>query len=444
MNNKLIKKINLKENIVPYLIMLCSMLLRAKYVSIISIYQNQHDSGNPFAQGHLAYIAYLINNLKLPDFDVSQVDQFWHPPLHYILSAALLKLSWFIFPSQNGNFEIAQLLPYLYITFSIYFIWKILGIVFPDNKLAQYVGLCFAAFQPSFLIRSATLNADAMSTLISIIILYVLFRHIKNPGKYDILIMLIWFVLGMWTKKSVLLAAVTVGCVYLYELIWEKKKDFFKALVAMIIAAPISLGWYIRLYVLWKIPFNFVWGLKDPTTVAGYIHDVSIWDRITDFSIKHFGYQYTFVKTNVEAVDINPITVLIKTSANDLWQWSYANDGMTKISYVILLLRLFFVIAVVIGYGWMLLDKTAQDKAMKAKTNIIVLSFLILNLISFYLFAFQNPFIHTMNFRYIEPIILCEAISISFLTRRSKPARLLIIPATLVLALALTVKIFIL
>ncbi len=418
--------------------MLLSMALRAYYVSIISIYENQHDSGNPFEQGHLAYIAYLINNGQLPDFDVSKVDQFWHPPLHYALSAMLLKVSWFIFPSQNGNYEIAQLWPFLYITFAIFLIWRILKYVFPEDNMAVNVALAFAAFQPSFLIRSATLNADAMATFISVAMLFFLFRHIYDAHKSDIVWMLVLFIIGMWTKKSVLLAALTIGFVLLYELIFEKKKDFYKALLLMIVASPVSLGWYIRLYMLWKIPFNFVWSLKDYNLVPGYIKDASILKRITDFSPAHFTYQYTYVRSNVEAVDINPLTVLIKTSANDLWQWSYENDAITKLSYIILLLRLLFVIAVSVGFIVLVLQKNMP------KTKIAVISFVVLNLISFYIFAFENPFIHTMNYRYVEPIILCEAIAVGLLAKKGKLLFIGTALSTLALAGALALKIVLL
>ena len=70
-------KSNAHEHIIPLTIMLFSLLMRAYYVSRISIYQNQHNAGH----------------IYLPEFDVGKVDQFWHPPLYYIITAAVLKVS---------------------------------------------------------------------------------------------------------------------------------------------------------------------------------------------------------------------------------------------------------------------------------------------------------------------------------------------------------------
>ncbi len=145
-------KSNAHEHIIPLTIMLFSLLMRAYYVSRISIYQNQHDAGNIYEEGNLAYFAYLINNLHLPDFDVSKVDQFWHPPLYYIITALILKTSWLIFPSQDGNYEIAQIVPFIFTTASIFFIWKIQQIVFPNKKWIVNLALCYAAFQPIYML----------------------------------------------------------------------------------------------------------------------------------------------------------------------------------------------------------------------------------------------------------------------------------------------------
>lgn len=197
--------------------------------------------------------------------------------------------------------------------------------------------------------RSATLNCDAMSTCIILAMLYVLIRHIYAPGPRDIIYLVLLFTAGMWTKKSVLNCAVVVGIVLFYEYIVEKNKDFYKALLLFVVSIPISFGWYIRLKVLWNIPFTFLWAVKKTESVAGYIKDVPVLKRLSDFDIAHFGYLYTYIKNNTKAIDINPLTVLIKTSANDLWLWSYYNDAVTKLSYHLVLIRLIIVLTVVIG-----------------------------------------------------------------------------------------------
>ena len=50
----------------------------------------QHDAGG--TNGHIPYMEYIYNNLSLPKVTMTGVNQNYHPPLHYILCAAWLKL----------------------------------------------------------------------------------------------------------------------------------------------------------------------------------------------------------------------------------------------------------------------------------------------------------------------------------------------------------------
>ena len=449
------KKIQLpfnKSDMFAFFTMILSFLLRAYYVSIISIYDNQHDGGNPFEEGHLAYIAHFLNNKGIPDFDVSKVDQFWHPPLTYYLSSLLLKASWALFPGQNGNYEIAQAIPLLSVTLSIFIIYQILRLLFPKNALGCNIALIFAAFHPSLVYRSATINSDAPATLIAITILYLLIIHVQNPRylrrlefksfslsiNTEILAMTILFALGMWVKKSIMLVAVPVGLVLLYELIAEKKNDFWQALVLLLITSPLSFGWYIYMRLKWNIPFNFVWNVSDPRLVSGHISDNSIIKRIMDFSPAHFGYAYTFVGSNTEAIDINPLTLLIKTSANDLWIWTYVNGKEMTLSYLLLLLRVVFTVLFFVGVLLFIQDK----KYTSHKNKLTIVSYTIISLISFYSFSFNNPYICSMNYRYIEPIILCESAVTAYLCCKQKIVRIGMAILSTITAATVVLKIF--
>lgn len=86
-------------------ILAAGCMLRLFYVLFSTIYDRQYDigmidldAGHTVTGGHLAYIQYLYENWKLPDFDPTSVYQFNHPPLHHYLCALWMKLcSLFIF-----------------------------------------------------------------------------------------------------------------------------------------------------------------------------------------------------------------------------------------------------------------------------------------------------------------------------------------------------------
>lgn len=85
-------------------ILAAGCMLRLFYVLFSTIYDRQYDigmidldAGHTVTGGHLAYIQYLYENWKLPDFDPTSVYQFNHPPLHHYLCALWMKLCSFYF-----------------------------------------------------------------------------------------------------------------------------------------------------------------------------------------------------------------------------------------------------------------------------------------------------------------------------------------------------------
>ena len=70
------------------LILTAGFLLKLVYVLYTGIGTRQHDvhSFTDSTNGHAGYIRYLYTYGHLPDFDPRQEFQFYHPPLHHILS----------------------------------------------------------------------------------------------------------------------------------------------------------------------------------------------------------------------------------------------------------------------------------------------------------------------------------------------------------------------
>ena len=110
-------------------ILAAGCLLRLFYVLFSTIYDRQYDigmidldAGHTVTGGHLAYIQYLYENWKLPDFDPTTVYQFNHPPLHHYLCALWMKLcSLFISNSPQPNtgiFYICLLAAYSLVPFA--------------------------------------------------------------------------------------------------------------------------------------------------------------------------------------------------------------------------------------------------------------------------------------------------------------------------------------
>ncbi len=465
MNNKS-QTIFKNKIIIPLLIMLASMAIRAFYVSYISIYQNQHDGGVPYSlQGHVGYITWFLEDWRLPDFDVRTADQFWHPPLNYALSALLLKTVWAIFPSTNGNIEIAQLLPYLYVTVAIFLIWRVLFFLAKEgDELIVNLTLAFVAFQPGLIIRSAMLNNDALVLMLSILALGLAIQWYYS-GRWGAMIgCALSFGLAMMSKKSGAIVALPLAMLFIGRFVGifrrknfpsdtdkgineaAKGKDNKKNIIThvliqfavfLIIAAPIGLWWYVRNYALYGVPFDFFWNIKNGWEYEEYLGNIPALTRITDFDPGHFYYANTYLqyKTNTFQ-DINPLIALWKSAVSDVWSWTYENNKIKKLSYILLISRTLLVLLGTLFIPVFVAGKGQKDKK-ENDTLLLRVSFVslfIALLISYYSFCFRYPYVWTMDYRYIEIIIMCDAIFLMTFLARIKRFKVIMIPVTLLIA----------
>ena len=429
----------LRPYIIPLLIILGSMLLRAYYVDYIDIYHNQHDGGYPYTRtGQLGYISWYLTNWKLPDFDVRTADQFWHPPLHFLLCALTLKTSWTVFPWTNGNFEIAQLVPYLAVTLSIFVIWRLLTEFFGEAGHETIINLLLllAAFHPGMVIRSACLTNDALATLLGLTTLYLALKWYRNAGMSLMVSVAISFALAMMTKKSSALIALPVGFLFVMKFVSViRSEDFRKGAsrllsqfaAFLIIAVPLSLWWYVRNLVLYNVPFDFIWNVPDTAGLDGYLGDVPILRRIFDFSPRRFLYRNTYVQYIGADQDINPLVVLWKTAVSDLWSWTYESGRIMKLSYLLLILWVVMMLCATAGMV-SLIGRRKEDGDISADMTMTlgILLMFVIHLLSYYSFSFRYPFVWSMDYRYVGCIMICELIfSGEFLRRiwKYRPVR---------------------
>ncbi len=454
-------KKNLKissKTMIPLLIMLVSMAVRAFYVSYISIYQNQHDGGIPYSVGgHVGYITWFLTEGKLPDFDVRTADQFWHPPLNYALGALLLKVVWSIFPSTNGNIEIAQLMPYLYVTVTIFLIWRLLCFFIKDDMVVNLT-LAFVAFQPGLIIRSAMLNNDALVLMFSVLALGLALQWYCDGRWWQMIGTALAFGLGLMSKKSGAIVALPITilfCGRFFQTLNGKtnwKDDSGKNKIARIfaqfavflaIAAPIGLWWYVRNYVRFGVPFDFFWTIKNGMDYEEYLGNMSVLERITDFDLRHFIYPHTYVQYQTYTFqETNPLIALWKSAAFEVWTWTYGDSIIKILSYFLLISRTLLVLLGALCIPAYILKGAQQGKNSDLESTkndtllfrVAVVSLFFALLISYYSFCFEYPYVWTMDYRYIETIILCDALFLSTLLSGIREKKFLFYPVAMLIA----------
>ncbi len=415
-----------KKSFIPALIMLLSAAIRAYYVSYISVYVNQHDGGAPYKEGQLGYITWYLVNKRLPDFDVSKVDQFWHPPLHYAVSAGFLRLVWNIFPSMEGNFEPLQILPFIYVTITIFLIWKILklfagGIVNDNTEPWLYFVLAFVAFQPGLVIRSASINNDALILMMTILTFYLALLWHDEGKWWQILAIALSMGLALMTKKSAALLAVPLTILWLgriYEHIKRENKQQVRTILSqtvvfLCISAPIGLWWYLRNLIVYGVSLNFFWNIENGWEYDEYLGNIPIVQRLFSFDIQFFAYTNTYLQYKTTGLqDYNPLVALLKTAVSDVWSWSYVDGRIKKISYMILITRTMLVTIGAISIPSFALDSHGiiYKGLHEGVRRLSVIAFFLVLIVSYYFFCFDYPYVWTMDYRYIEAITMCDGV----------------------------------
>lgn len=393
------------------ILFILAFALKLAYILYTTVHQRQHDveKFDINARGHAAYILYIFNNWSLPDIDVRDYWQFYHPPLHHLLAAIWLKIQSIFGIATEASYEGLQYLTLFYSSVSMYLSYRIMQEL-KLRRMGLIIAFAIVAFHPTFIILSGSVNNDILSLtfmLGAILNTIVWYREqtLKNIMKIALCVGL-----GMFTKLSVWIVAPAIAIVFLIVLIKNRKN--FKSLIGQMLAfggvcIPLGLGWSIRNYLMHKVPFTYVPKLS--VTNSQYIGYYSIFERLFDFNFSQFDSVYTqFVFYAGKYFEYNPTIALFKTAMFD----EIINDTYypeIKFSGVVLfwsgvVLALLGVIAMV----YILINK----KSMKPIFKVFFALLFVVILGSYYIFCFEFPFTCTQNVRYVVPLIVTGAMFI--------------------------------
>lgn len=397
---------------IAVIIFIVAFAVRLSYVLYTGVIERQHDVetfGSGF--GHAGYIEWFYDNFKLPDFDVCDVWQFYHPPLHHIISAAFLRALTFVGVAYDRATETLQMLTLFYSSVTTVAGYKILK-EFKLGKKAFVCAFSVMAFHPSFTILSASVNNDILSVMFQMLALLFTLRWYKNRTYKNIIKIAFSVGFGMFAKLSAWMITPAVAFVFLYAFVKSEKtkkaeciKQFF---VFGLICVPIGMFWSVRNAILFNVPFTYIPNLG--TDVAQYIGFRGAFERLFDFGVSHF--KNVFESWGNPFFEYNPTVALLKTAVFGEWQIKYgffAECVANVLFYSSVLLALLGIASAVLN--------------LKRKDVFSVFFFSIIFVISvmFYVFCFKYPFTCTQDARYVIPVIpvLCAETAI-FSDKKSK------------------------
>lgn len=393
-------------------------VLRFAYVLETDITVRQNDVGGMGCEeGHMGYICYFLQNHRLPDFDPTTKWQFYHPPLHHILSAIWMRFCTSFGLEDYVPYEALQILPLFYSCVILILSYKIMKLWNLKGK-ALSIPFALLCFFPYLIIMSGALNNDALSVCFIMGAVYNTLVWYRKQTFGNILKIALCIGLGMMTKLSAGLIAPAVALVFLYVLIKQRKtwwNTFRQYLVFGVVCCPLGLWWGVRNYLKFGVPFNFI-----PTNDGMNWQDLStipLVQRFTDFSLQQM--KNPFVQWGGDTyLEYNPTIGLHKMAM--FGEAVFSGDLCIRFSKGLLWVGAFLALAFFICFVIFIFEK--KNDWMEKLFLLIGYGTILGN---FYLFCVNYPYVCTMNFRYIVPCMLIAACGtgIWIQNREQKPGK---------------------
>ncbi len=390
------------------LLFILGILLRFTYVLYTSASTRQHDVYNFGNDGHSGYIKYLYENGHLPDFDVTTVDQFYHPPLHHIICAVWWKvLASFGIEAAYAQSSI-QTLTLFYSCVCMILTYKILR-QFNLKGYALVLPFAVIALHPTFVIFAASINNDILSVTFMLLAILYSIKWYKSRSLKDIIVTAMAIGLGMMTKLSAYMVCFGIGFIFLIALISDRKnykKYLVQFAIFLVICAPLGLWWNFRNAIGYNVPFLYVQRQGEGAEWQ-YVGNVPTMQRLFDFS-KLFTepvFDQWVGRAGGTYNEYNPLISLLKTSVfGEYINMNYFTNVPIIAEIVLFWSNLFLALVSVVALVYFIVV-SIKDKKLDIPLISLIISF-ILMIIFYYIFCFSYPHHCTENIRYVSPIIV--------------------------------------
>lgn len=413
-----------REKVIVILIIALSFVIKFYYVYKTSMYTRQHDLGAFNTEhGHLSYIQYIYDNKDLLDKDPRPYWQYYHPPLHHIISAVWMWINLNIFntginPAREG-IQTLTLFYSMVITITSYKILKHFNL----KKMALYASLIIVAFHPTFILLSGSVNNDILSVALMMLSVLFALEWAKEPSFKNIIKLSFAIGFAMMAKIATAIVAIPIAIVMLTVFI-KKCKTNGKELVLQfatlgVISFPLGLGYQLRNYAKFRMPLTYVQELSKD--IDQFLGEGNFIERITDFSQHQWEYEFLAWEwnSNVGYNETNPLIALLKTA---IFEESIREGTFPRGTAAALLSTSLFWISVAIAaiafvaMIIMLIRKGSLDINGKVLFGV----FYVASMISYYKMAHDYPFVCTISMRYVTQTIIIGALFLGVFMEKLK------------------------
>jgi hypothetical protein len=202
-----------------------------------------------------------------PGYLVNWIAQ--HPPFYYLILMPVYGLL------QNQNsvliITIMRMVSVLMAAATLYFIFKTMQKLLPENRILQTAVTCAVAFMPTFSFISAMVNNDNLINLLSAILIYLLVEKSVSQDagtKWSVKtgIVLALFAMTKMTALPLFFVVLTIRIIDLFKAKGSSKRKSVIYSTLIIFAIPLAVAgwWYLRNYMMFG---TFFATLKDAVNI---------------------------------------------------------------------------------------------------------------------------------------------------------------------------------
>lgn len=397
------------------LIFVGGFLLRAFYVLAAPYNITKHDTGSfigfhtkESGEGHFGYIEYLYKNHCLPDFDPRTKYSFYNPPAFYVVEAIILGITRLFSVKTYLSYESLQVVTLFFSSLTIWTSYRILK-EFEISDKWMVLWLTFLAAHPFYSIMAVTLNNDCMTMYFMSLAIWYTIRWHKSQKMKDIIIIALAVGVSMCTKLNAAVLSFGIGavficvfckkvCLYVYR---GKKNNFryilLQFLVFLMVCAPIGLFNPIRNMVKFDMPPGYI--QKVSKNSVQFIADSTPVSRLGIPTWKQMSYSLICYDTEIER---NVWIQMLRTALFDELNPDVGNSLVKSHASILLWLSILLVIL----FNGIFIRCIMQKNTMQQEIKLFLVVGYLALLVSYVVFCMKEPFICTMNYRYIPVAML--------------------------------------
>ena len=370
----------------------------------------QHDVsgfGEGFQGFHDDYIMYIYEYWALPNDDVRNLGQLYHPPLHHALSAVFFKLHAFIFPKSAGEINVLKTLPFMYSCWFVLICHRILK-HFKIDGAPLVIALSFISFHPQLLFLAIQINNDALMTMLFAASVYLALKWYEKPELTVILFTAITIGCAMMAKISGGLVAIPVAFLFLCKLITALKKkaevktgELIKQFVLFgFLVFPLGMWFPLKNFILYGTPFTYVFPID--STAHQDLWMFSTWQRVFAPSAESLKNPFMTMNSTQPAADYNALLALLKTSLFD--ERTFDNEYLINTGRVLLVLAAAVALTCVFCAVFIIIRLIRQKRMTVPFASVLVLCVTMCASYMNYCLGYQIT--STESFRFVIPVLV--------------------------------------